>query len=285
MGFKQISEIAKSARDHIVYSTIRKNAAANATTNVLHDFSMVAGYPSPNYYASNPLEAKAMRYSTNGGIYHGSTHPTKEKYLFNTMFMGATTGWNNSPIMIMDYLLYYTFIDEGDTDPQIMNNAVSIPRYTDGKGVQIMAVSVAPRTGGASFQITYTNDKGVSGRVTPIIFQNNSATNGGIVSAANVNTISAIPFCPLQAGDTGVRSIESVQMITPDVGLFTLVLVKPLLTTFINDAILPIEKNTHYDNAWSMPKIEDDAYLNIVRLSNNAYNNINLIGELQFIYI
>lgn len=50
-------------------------------------------------------------------------------------------------LTLMDYLMYYPLIDEGTTDEQFMINTTPLTRYTDGAGVQIMAVSVAGRTG------------------------------------------------------------------------------------------------------------------------------------------
>ena len=46
-------------------------------------------------------------------------------------------------LTLMDYLMYYPLIDEGTTDEQFMVNNATLPRYTDGDGVQRMAVSVA----------------------------------------------------------------------------------------------------------------------------------------------
>jgi hypothetical protein len=41
------------------------------------------------------------------------------------------------------------------------------------------------------------------------------------------------PFCHLQAGDKGVKSIESVTFTAAGGGLMALVIVKPLLTAFV----------------------------------------------------
>lgn len=49
--------------------------------------------------------------------------------------------------ILCDYLLYYPFVDTGTNDEQFMTNSVTLPRYTDGKGVQMMAVSVASNSG------------------------------------------------------------------------------------------------------------------------------------------
>lgn len=285
MGFNNVQEAIDCLRNFPIYSYYRKAPSVSTTSNVWHDLSMTPGMPIPNYYASNPLVAKRMGYSlTNGGIYHGSDSPTKEKYLMDLTFMGSATGWNDCPLVLMDYLLYYPFVDEGETEPQIMDNTETISRYTDGVGVQIMAVSVAQRTGGATFQITYTNQDGVSGRVTPVITQNNSLANGGIVTATSSNTITAMLYCPLQAGDTGVRSIQSVQMLTNDSGLFTLVLVKPLANFCIRNILRPYNVDMLFNRAFNPPRIYNDAYLNFARQSNATYTTTSMYAELIFCY-
>ena len=74
------------------------------------------------------------------------------------------------------------------------------------------------------------------------------------------------PFLALQRGDTGVRSVESVTIGgVGDVGLFALVLVKPLATFSLRgiDAATEIDFLTDMN---SMPEIKDDAYLNFVSL-------------------
>jgi len=70
--------------------------------------------------------------------------------------------------VLLDYLLYYPSIDDGTLDEQVMDNTVTLPRYTDGKGVQMMAITTGVRTGGQTFQVKYTNSDGVAGRLSSI---------------------------------------------------------------------------------------------------------------------
>lgn len=76
------------------------------------------------------------------------------------------------PRILCDYLLYYPFVDMsiagGEFQPMV-NDTASLTRYTDGEGVQIMAVEVASQIGSSQFYVTYTNQDGVAGRVTPTI--------------------------------------------------------------------------------------------------------------------
>jgi hypothetical protein len=225
----------------------------------------------------------AMRQSTDGGIFHGGAVSPKRKYVAMNMQLATVATALPMQMMLLDYCLYYPFIDEGTTDEQFMTNSVSLPRYTDGKGVQIMAVSVAARTGGQQFQVKYTNQDGVAGRVTKAVIQNTATAIGHIVSSQSANALAAGPFLPLQEGDTGVRSIESVTMLGADVGLFTLVLVKPLIQSCIIGIDAPVEL-CHLTQKAGLPAFEDDAYLNWICLPNGALNATAIHGDMTFIW-
>lgn len=259
--FRTVKDIAE-ASDYGTFFTWRKSPSQVTTGGVWFDLSMSPGNPAPQYYAASPLVSVHMKQSTDGGIFHGYGG---DKRLRVTMCMAVVATALPMAMILLDYLMYYPFIDEGTTDEQPMTNSVSLPRYTDGEGVKIMAVSVAGRTGGQSFTVKYTNQDGVSGRVTTATIQNTAAANGHIVTSQNNNALAAGPFLPLQNGDTGVRLIESVTMNGTDVGLFTLVLVKPIAQTQIRGIDAPVEKDYFTDSA-TIPEIKNDAYLNFICL-------------------
>jgi len=82
------------------------------------------------------------------------------------------------------------------------------------------------------FTFSYTNQDGVAGRTS----QNNYTfivAGGGQVVGASGAGASYNPFCYLQAGDTAVRSIESVTMSAAGGGLMCLAIVKPLIKTVV----------------------------------------------------
>ena len=282
MGFNSFSELNST---DLFISTYRKLPNGAAVFGVGYDFSMAPGNPSPNYYASSPLEARYMSHTRNGGLYHGKGVYPKEKYLLDVEFVFTTASFNYLPLTLLDYLLYYPFVDEGVLDEQVMINNESLTRYTDGNGVMMMAISVAAAVGGQQFVVKYTNSEGIGGRVTPNINMHTSSSfNGSTISSTTgfLNTQSCI-FLPLQAGDTGVRSIESVTMLGTDVGLFTLVLVKPLMSFPLGSFGCVTQKNMIIDNGFALPKIEDDAYLNYLAVSNGSFAGQSMIGVHKFI--
>jgi hypothetical protein len=186
-------------------------------------------------------------------------------------------------LYLLDYLMFYPFVDMGTTDAQALTNTQTLTRYTDGEGVQVMAVLVAPHgLAGDSFSMTYTNSEGVAGRVSQTHTMSTAiAVNGTILTTQQTGTGRFGPFLSLQAGDTGVRSIESVTCVAgTDVGLFTLVLVKPLADLTVRGIDAPTEKDWFLDAGASMPVIVDDAYLNIVTCPNGSLTGVPLFGDL-----
>jgi hypothetical protein len=185
------------------------------------------------------------------------------------------------PMMLLDYLAYYPFVDMSNTDLQTMTQTEPLNRYTDGRGVQIMAVEVAAQVGGSTFNVTYTNQDGVPGRVTPTVTCNTQVSIGTLVNTAPATVGCNGPFLPLQAGDSGVRSIQGCTFLTGDVGLITLVLVKPLATIGVYDITSPVEKDFVLDNPATLPRIFDDAYLNLICLPSGTIASGQINGVLE----
>lgn len=262
----------------------RKNPTQATTAGVWFDINSSPGNPQPKFwFDASPLTAKAIYQSVDGGLYHGPNVSPSEKFLRMMMVQTSTSTALPLTLWICDYLLYYPTCDDGTTDPQFMNNAVTLPRYQDGKGVQILAVSTAARTGGQSFTINYTNSDGVAGRTTTAVFQTSSATVGAILGNSVASDISSTPFIPLQSGDSGVRSIESVTMNGSDVGLFSLILVKPLDNILIMGIDAPVEKDFLLHGN-TMPRIYDDAFLGLIGLPQGTLAATGIIGDLKVVW-
>lgn len=281
-GIKQLVDAELDGKERRY--TWRKAPTQVTTAGLWFDLSMSPGRPVPKYwFDAPPTVAKAVYYSTDGGLEHGGGVSPSEKYLRLTT--GIATAATALPLtmILCDYLLYYPSIDDSVLDEQIMDNTVTLPRYTDGDGVQVIAVSVAGRTGGARFYFTYTNSEGVSGRVSQTTYQNGAAALGTLQNSGSASNASTMPFIGLQAGDTGVRSIDSVFMLGADVGLMTLILVKPLGTSVIREITAPVEKDYFLENG-TIPRIHDDAYLSFICLAQGNLAATALMGDIKTIF-
>lgn len=285
-GFASIQEMVDAELNGAVrYSTWRKTPNQVTASGFWFDLSMSPGNPAPQYYAATPVTAARLAQSTDGGIFHGGVVSPARKFITRLTALTVTAAAVPMSMILCDYLLYYPFIDEGeDTVAQTMVNTNTIPRYTDGAGVRMMAVAVAGHVGGGpSFFVEYTNSAGVAGRISATVTLNTQVVNGTILTTAPATAGCFGPFIPLQTGDTGVRSIDTVRMNTPDSGLFTLVLVKPLAQMSIRGIDAPVEVNYLTDFA-QLPRIYDDAYLNFICHPGGSLTGAPIHGDATFIW-
>ena len=281
-SFRNIKEVVDAELDGKTRRYVwRKAPAVTPTANVWFDMSMSPGNPAAQYYIGGITTSTVLARSTDGGLQHGASVSPSKKYIRKINAFTQTQASLPMTLWLCDYLMFYPFIDMSVTDQQDMTNSVPIPRYTDGRGVQMMAILTNAGVGGQSFNVNYTNQDGVPGRTTPNIVMNSSTSSGTIITAS-VGTIfrSGNPFMNLQQGDTGVRSIESVTMAGADVGLFALCLVKPLCVSQMSVIRAPYEKD--FLLAGEMPQVKDDAYLNW--LCTPAATMGTITGDLQVVW-
>ena len=262
----------------------RKTPSQASTAGIWFDTSMSPGNPPAQYFIGGILSATVLARSTDGGLYHGANVSPSTKYLRSVTAMTSTATALPLPLILCDYLLVYPFVDMSVTDQQDMTNTNVLTRYTDGKGVQVMAVLTNAGVGGQQFSFTYTNSDGVSGRVSRTVTMNAATAIGSIITSS-VSTVnqSGSPFIGLQDGDSGVQSIQSVTMLGADVGLFALVLVKPLLQTAVNEITAPYEKDALLIGG-DIPRIYDDAFLGFLALPRGTLAATALVGDIKVIW-
>ncbi len=229
MGFRNVAQWANapdSGRWHL--TTFRKAVASAATVaNDFIDYTYFAGNPPANFYASAPLEAALVE------SIRGINIPTIDgQFLKRITVMSAAssatgTTNQNQRLLLADYLLYYPFVDtDAVGEQQDMVQTATIPRYASGG--QIMAVAQSASSTVGTFTVSYTNQDGVSGRTSQATYTKVVAGGGTLVSSTNAAVTGSQPFIQLQAGDSSVRSIESVTFSAAGGGLLALVIVKPL---------------------------------------------------------
>lgn len=285
-GFKNFREIIKSHTElgTEIYSYFRIIPNQATTIGIWFDLSMSPGNPAANYWYSTPLKAQQIKYSTHYGIFNGASVSPKNKYLRETMILASAITALPMPMMLIDYLLYYPNVNESILTAQTMDNTNILPRYIDGDGVQIMAVSTSTtRIGGQSFVVNYTNSQGVSNRTSKTVVQNSVSVLGSIVTS-NRNVIDSTgPFIALQDGDSGVRSIESITMNGADIGTFALLLVKPIAQLSIRGTDAPVEID-YLKNFNLLPQIHDDACLNFICLPQGSLAATTILGNIKIVF-
>ena len=273
------------------FGSFRKAINAITGINCWFDVTLSPGNPLPFYYASTPLVGAPMGQAENGGMPHNLPvanlgYKTYLKTISITPL--SPTAIAAGPMILMDYLFYYPFIDTGTTDEQFLDNTASLTRYTSGQGVSVMAVQMAGLlgSGNPTFRFTYTNQNGelkTSPRQTcgtATLVGSLATANGGAFSGSASN----YPFLTLSPGDTGIRSVQSVTFDSPDIGLLGFVLVKPLEQITLREIGSAGERTPAVD-FFDLPIIADNAYLSI--LLNSANTNANgavYIGTIQTVW-
>lgn len=285
-GFSNARQLA-DAQDagKYLYASFRKQATQTTGAGIWFDLSMSPGNPAPNYYIGSPNVFVPLRQSTDGGIRHGGNVNAlgSKKLLRKLMVLTPTAAATPLPLKLLDYVGFYGFIDESVLEEQFLDNTTPLPRHADGRGVQMMPVVVAGQTGGQPFTVKYVNQDGVAGRVTQPAVMGTQFVNGTILHSVQAGAGSPDngPFLPLQVGDTGVRSVESVTIGgIGDVGLFALVLVKPIASISLRGIDAPTEIDYLTDMA-ALPEIADDAYLNFLALPNGSLSGAPIHGVIE----
>jgi len=264
-GFARFADIDDAK---LWYCTWRKTTSVTAVTQQWYDDTMLAGVPAANFYASAPLVSATL--DANDGIRHWRIEDGASEHLLEGMvFGGAGTLEAPAQFLICDWLLYYPFLDGDSTDAQDLTNTVTLPRYTDGVGTRAFIVAQGTGTGVGSYTLSYTNQDGVSGRtatgstVTP--------TGAGFILSCSSGTSSqrTDPFLRMQAGDTGIRSIEQFTWTSAPGGISALVIVKPLAP------LLYAEIGTASEQVFwpRFPRVESGAYLGVLRQQTGATPN------------
>lgn len=153
----------------------------------------------------------------------------------------------------------------------------ALTRYTSGVGVMIcLDIYSAVGATASTITATYTNSAGVGGRVTKDV----------VFGGAGLNSAATRIWMPLQDGDVGVRSVQSVNLIasTLTAGNFGVTLTKPL--TFCMSPILGTENFgvNNFNNAIG-GSMQFASYLPncCIELASFAGSSVNLTGVLGFI--
>lgn len=280
-GISEIGNLYKAGKYH--YQTTFKTAiTSSGVANKWVDASMSTGIPKYNAWAGSSLAANQLFGEGNAGIYSGpAPSGTGKKYLHRWRSLYQGTAPVPSHARLHDYLLFYPLIDCDDDTEQILENAVSLPRYATNKELQMIMVGTVAGISNANVIVNYTNQDGISNRTTT--FNYIAPSNAGVLtsSASALATITT-PYIPLTGGDTGVRSVESVQFLTPAGGFCTICIVKPLCDLGIPEASVWSERVYGSNTVEPPPEIVEGAYLNLILLQGAAQTG-NMSSMFVFI--
>lgn len=285
MGFRGVRPFAQALNENgrNWTSFFYKSVTPTTVVGRFYDMSVGVGIPVVNAYAGAQTTATQFVGSGNQGIYTGPALSAGQQKYVHRFSIGSTGALAPATFYLCDYLMFYPFIDMDNTDPQTMTNTVTIPRYTDGKGVRAFLVVTTPMNASGFVTINYTNNAGISGRTTQtgVFF---SATTGTIVNTAqrDIQTQGAAsPWIPLQGADDGIRSVESVTCSTSMGGYCAIVLVKPLLMQLVRETNTQSEKEVFRELGYPI-EVKTGAYLNMLHYSGLAVTAPVLRGYVEY---
>lgn len=224
--------------------------------------------------------------ATAAGIQHGGD-VGGFKQIINASAFSASATTMPAIFMLVDLLGFYPITTVTTTGAQTLNNTVTLPRYTDGAGVQAIIV---PSTvmGAATPTITlgYTNSVGTASRATPstpALPLGNTAAAVSSVVYSGTGSGKYGQFMPQANGDAGIRSVQSINLSVSYVsGVLNLLLVKPLLTLPMTTIGVAAERDL-LNQVPSLPKVYDGACLAWMMYAGAATpTNSPFYGHLDF---
>ncbi len=160
--------------------------------------------------------------------------------------------------------LLYIYPSCAINTPTVLSNAAGKPtRMGNGDGVKILAI-ITGALGAANTTVTfsYTNQAGTAGRTGTIMASANSLPAGALLTAGVAGQLGG-PYASLQAGDTGVRSIESYTVASGTTGTVAFVLAREIAEAPLIAANVPAIMDFAF-NTPGWPQIEDAACLGLV---------------------
>jgi hypothetical protein len=206
-----------------------------------------------------------MNGSTQGALNVGTASVTPDvRHATALKIQSPTATLVPTTFYLVDFLLYYPSLVVTGT-PTVLNNAATLPRYTNGNNVfPIITVQTALGAASPALTFTYTDDGGTGSNVGLAM---TSPANSAPVSTLFLNN--GNPFLPLAGTDKGVRKIDSYTLASGTTGTVAVCLVKVLAEIdiyAINTGNL-IDFLTGSD---ILPVIEDNACLGLIGVTGGA---------------
>jgi hypothetical protein len=270
-------------------------AAAHVAGNA-YDLSLNTGMPVANTYPGTALNAVVPEEATGWGIYHGGDVSADAKHIINALALAV--GSNSAPglLILVDVAMYYPGIDLRSTSLQTMTNGVSLTRHTTGVGLRPFIVCTT-QSGGtpASTPVVsvfnYRDQSDNDGALTGVGTINFTAGAAGIPPVSKIVHCAPAanhhgPFLPLNAGDTGIKRVNTFQLSTAYTGSTTttgcIVLAKPLTVIPLMAVGTPSERS-FFAPTPTLPPIPDDACLSWLYFPGAATAaNSTFMGSLDF---
>ena len=276
MAFTSLDDIAAelSGGKQFMAPWFKLSGAAAHVAGNAYDLSLNTGLPVANTYPGTALNSVVPNETTGWGIYHGGNVTPDSKAVMNALAMAVGTTAAPGILILVDVALYYPGIDLRATTLQTMVHSATLTRYTDGVGLRPFIVCTV-QSGGtpASTPVVsvfnYRNRSDVDAALTGVGTINFTAGAAGIPPVSKIVHCAPAanhhgPFLPLNAGDTGIKRVNTFQLSTAYTGSTTttgcIVLAKPITMIPLVAVGVPGERSL-FAPAPVLPPIPDGACL------------------------
>ena len=264
-----------------------------AGDNYWQDWAFASGKPGVNARIGDVAAFTPMIAIANQAIYFPAV-PTvgQERRLAELNITSTASGASQTScaFLLYDLVGTYPLLDGDSTDPQIMDNTLTLPRYTSGDGIRAVLVNhVSGQAQAGTGVYSYVCSHGDTETNIPFgvanVGLNKVASTGSQASNATIGSL----FLPQGIGDTGIQYITSLQFVTPPSGVWCLYLLKPLAWISNNDgqAAGPkcsTEKMFVMHDSCRMPRIYDGAHLGFFYMPIGGSRTVSMAGHAVFIW-
>lgn len=275
-----ISDAYESGRHHATHF-VKVWPSTFSIANAWWDATMAGNFPRASYYPGDDYKFTLYPSAEHLSFWHGGNVSPMQKILRNSFIHASGGNLAPSRYILCDYLGFYTGISWETGEVQSFNNAITLPRYTDGKGVRAFIVQLFGNNASAQYTINYRNtaDQDVNSRL-----QFGNALGTGGLQHGNTAAVYQ-PFVDLNHGDSGMKRINSLTVSSLGAGIAVIVLVKVIAEFTYRDATLiaPAEVDYMIDKN-EFPIIKDGACLNTIFTSVGNPTGLFLKGYLEFIW-
>ena len=222
----------------------------------------------PSAGSTPPTTATVPTNTTAGCLQQKNPNSGQQLWLLNYSTTSPLLNLTGFRTMLYDRLIHISGFSANTTNLQTVN-LTGLTRYsgTSSAGNRAtLEVYSALGTTERNATISYTNQDGVSGRLVTIKI-------GGIDNTNAAFQLGATVILPLVSGDTGVRSVETVQLdgSTTTQGNFGFCIIRPLTTT----GTMFQSSTTNIDLIYGIPslvEIKANACLSMMSIFNATSN-------------
>ncbi len=299
MGFSSLDDLMNEMSNGKLWRADWNKLALPTTVQVAgmwHDLSCGPGNPNSDsaYGAGTNKAFQALddTHATSPGIQHGGNVSPDTKHILNASAFSAAATSCPATLMLVDRLGFYPITTTTTTGDQALDNTVVFPtgRHSSGAGLRAYVVTssgaatTAMGAGTPNIRITYTNQAGTAGKLTPNVLPAGLTANPkGAIPYSGTGAGKYGPFLPMAAGDSGIQSVQQFNLsATYTSGVLNLVICRPLLTLPLTTIGVAAERDL-LNQIPSLPRVYDGAnlswlmYAGVATPVNSAY-----FGHLDF---